>query len=197
MKTMKSLALFLFHSIFLKCINFSVVLSANAEGAATASFSATRKSAASNLIAAAWDTMSLSIEELWLRETKNAENEIERQMLGLTGDNSMSIIIPAPAPAPVAAPTPIATTLVPVDSTPTIAPTPENCLNGRTSEQYLLDTLAVITTSIDVLLNPATPQGQAFSFLLNDTLIASGDAICNYTTLQQRYGLGAYLASSF
>ena len=106
----------------------------------------------------------------------------------------MSMIIPTPAPA--AAPSPIATTLVPVDDTPTIGPTPENCLNGRTSEQYLLDTLAAITTSLDVLLNPATPQGQAFNFLLNDTLIDDDDAICNYTTLQQRYGLGTLLHKS-
>ena len=173
--------------ISLNCNIFSNVLAANVE-------STTTTAGATDFLAATWDTMSLTIEELWLRETKNAEEEIERQMLGLTEGNSMSMIIPTPAPA--AAPSPIATTLVPVDDTPTIGPTPENCLNGRTSEQYLLDTLAAITTSLDVLLNPATPQGQAFNFLLNDTLIDDDDAICNYTTLQQRYGLGTLLHKS-
>jgi hypothetical protein len=180
-----SLIIILLQSILLIC-------AASVENAAATSYSAPENSAATNLIVAAWDTMSLTIEEMWLRETKNAEKEIERQMLGLTGSSSMSMLIPTPAPG--AAPNPIATTLVPVTNSPTISPTPENCLNGRTSEQYLLDTLAAVTSSLDVLLNPSTPQGQAFNFLLNDTLIADDDAICNYTTLQQRYGLGTFFS---
>ena len=179
--------------VLLNWIDFNSVLSINFEDATTTSFSTSQKSEASDLLVAAWDTMTLTIEELWLRETENAGKDIERQMLGLTGGSSMSMLIPTLSP--VATPNPI-TTLVPVDITPTIAPTLENCLNGRTSEQYLLDTLAEITTSVDALLNPTTPQGQAFNFLLNDTLIADNDAICNYTTLQQRYGLGMYFQIS-
>jgi hypothetical protein len=91
-----------------------------------------------------------------------------------------------PTPAPAIAPiynNPIATP-------PVVSPT-ENCLDGRTSEQYLLDILVSITPNLDVLLNPASSQGQAFNFLLNDTLI-DGEAICSYATLHQRYGLGTY-----
>ena len=187
--TAASLATMLLQILLWNGITYITVLAANVEDTTAATFSTADKSAPTDFIVAAWDTMSLTIEELWLRETEHAEKEIERQMLGLTGGSSMSMLLPTPAP--VAAP--ITTTLVPVDSIPTFSPTPENCLNGRTSEQYLLDTLAAITTSVDVLLNPATPQGQAFNFLLNDTLIADDDSICNYTTLQQRYGLGTFL----
>jgi hypothetical protein len=183
-----SLLLMLQRFMVLNYFNVSTALSMNVDDSTTITSSTTQKSATADLIAAAWDSMSHTIEELWLRETKHAENEIERQMLGLTGGSSMSMLIPQPAP--VVAPKPI-TTMSPVDiSSPTTAPTPDNCLNGRTSEQYLLDTLSSITTSVDILLNPATPQGRAFNFLLNDTLIEADDAICNYTTLQQRYGLG-------
>lgn len=165
------------------------VLSTNVadDTAALTSSSTTQTSGATDLLAAAWDTMSLTIEELWLRETKQAENEIERQMQGLMGSMSM---LPIPQSAPVTTPNAIPTTS-PVDvRSPTTSPTTESCLNGRTTEQYLLDTLSSVTTSVDVLLNPMSPQGRAFSFLLNDTLIETEDSICNYTTLQQRYGLG-------
>ena len=180
-----SLLLLLQRFMVVSYFNVGTVLST------TITSSTTEKTASADLLAAAWDSMSLTIEELWLRETKHAENEIERQLLGLNGDSSMSMLIPQPAP--VATPKPITTTS-PVDIlSPTTAPTPDNCLNGRTSEQYLLDTLSSITTSIDVLLNPATPQGRAFNFLLNDTLIENDEAICQYSTLEQRYGLGTLL----
>ena len=177
--------------VVLNYFNVGSALSTNVDDTTTITSSTTQNSAAADLLSAAWDSMSLTIEELWLRETKHAESEIERQMLGLTGGSSMSMLMPQPAP--VATPKPI-TTISPVDiRSPTTAPTPDNCLNGRTSEQYLLDTLSLITTSVDVLLNPATPQGRAFNFLLNDTIIEADEAICNYTTLQQRYGLGTLL----
>lgn len=186
-----SLLLLLQRFVVLNYFNVGSAFSTNVDDTTTITSSTSQNSAAADLLAAAWDSMSLTIEELWLRETKHAENEIERQMLGLTGGSSMSMIMPQPTP--VATPKPI-TTMSPVDTrSPTAAPTADNCLNGRTSEQYLLDMLSSITTSVDVLLNPATPQGRAFNFLLNDTIIEADEAICNYTTLQQRYGLGKLL----
>ena len=168
-----------------------IVTSTMVDDASTRTTSITQQSATGDLLTDAWNSMSLTIEELWLRETKSAEREIERQMLGLTEESSMSMVVPTSVP--LAAPQPVSITMSPVDSSPTSGPTPENCLQGRTSEQYLLDTLSSITTSVDALLNPVTPQGQAFNFLLNDTLIETDEAICNYTTLEQRFGLGTLL----
>ena len=173
----------------LSYINVGTAISTIVEDAtSTSSISTQTSAAATDMLVAAWDSVSLTIEEMWVRDAKGAEKEMERQMLGLTGDGSMSMFMPTLAP--IVAPNPISTMPPTVDNNPTIGPTIGNCLNGRTSEQYLLDTLAAITPSVDVLLNPATPQGQAFNFLLNDTLIDADDAICNYTTLPQRYGLG-------
>lgn len=114
-----------------------------------------------------------SVEEIWAKETELAEREVERILLfGLGGS------FPPPMPTgPVI--------------TPTMAPmgvTPDDCLNGRTEEQFLLDELTAITPAVDQLLNPAMPQGMAVNFILADSLVRND--VCAHPTLAQRYGLG-------
>jgi hypothetical protein len=121
-------------------------------------------------VMSAFDSVAESLEELWTRESALAQKELERQLLWRVGS------FPSP-PAPVSLPV----------QKPSMAPTENGCLNGRTPGQFLLDTLIEVTAAED-LLDPGTPQGRAFSFILNDTLV--GEDVCAYGTIEQRYGLG-------
>lgn len=123
-----------------------------------------------NYVMSAFDTVAETLEELWARESALAQKELERQLYGKVGSLPP---VPVPVPSPV--------------NIPSMAPTNDNCLNGRTPGQFLLDTLIEVTAA-DELLDPSTPQGQAFSFILNDTLV--GADVCTYGTIEQRYGLG-------
>jgi hypothetical protein len=176
---------FTFRSIFIIIVSFQqlrfypVASSINNNVTQRKRFVEHHYAAVSDIMLATFGSVSETLEELWARETAIAEIELERQLLGLTS-SSLSMTTPAPIQLPIS--------LAPIDS-PTTSPTilDDNCLNGRTPQQYLLDTLVEIT-SVDILLNPTTPQGRAFSFLLNDTLV--GEDVCMYSTIEQRYGLG-------
>jgi hypothetical protein len=141
----------------------------------------------SELVTAAMDSVAETIEEMWARETAIAQKELERQLFGILGSLPPFPSVPVPTPKPIAMPS-----LAPDAVTPTtksVSPTAadDQCLDGRTPDQFLLDTLVEISSVVS-LLNPATPQGQAFNFILNDTLV--GEDVCAYTTIEQRYGLG-------
>lgn len=120
-------------------------------------------------VMSAFDSVAETLEELWARESVHAQKELERQLFGRVGS------LP-PLPVPVSSPV----------SIPSSAPTDFDCLNGRTPGQFILDTLIEVTAP-EELLDPATPQGQAFSFILNDTLVV--EDVCAYGTIEQRYGL--------
>jgi hypothetical protein len=82
------------------------------------------------------------------------------------------------------------------NSLPTPMPTPSNtgddCLEGTTREAYLLQELSKITSS-SLLTNPATPQGQAYNFMVNDPLQPN---VCTYPTIDQRYALATLYYST-
>jgi hypothetical protein len=121
-------------------------------------------------VVSVFDSVAETLEELLTREAALAQRELERHLFGTVGS------LP-PLPVPVSSPV----------KSPSLAPTNDNCLNGRTPSQFLLETLIEVT-SPEELLDPATPQGRAFNFILNDTLI--GEDVCAYGTIEQRYGLG-------
>jgi hypothetical protein len=84
---------------------------------------------------------------------------------------------------PIAAPSedrPPSPTAPSISTEPT---TPGACLDGTTEEDYLLSILSPITAEA-VLKDPATPQGQAFAFILEDEAYD----VC-VPTIYQRYGL--------
>lgn len=67
------------------------------------------------------------------------------------------------------------------------------CLGNLTIQQFLVARLSPITNPI-LLLNAGTPQGAAFQFLLDDTLVLSN--LCEFETLEQRYGLATFYFST-
>lgn len=77
---------------------------------------------------------------------------------------------------------------------PTSAPTPDqgDCLQGTTRDAYLLEQLSQITSE-SLLTNPSTPQGQAYTFMVNDPLQPN---VCSYPTLNQRYALATFYFST-
>lgn len=140
-----------------------------------------RDLAASSLAMAAVDAVTESLEEIWARETALAQKEIGRLLQRLAGSLSPTTRAPAGS-SPAAAPA-----RLPV-AAPVAGPIPAgDCLQGRTPEQFLLDELLLIT-GVNLLLDPASPQGQAFTFILSDSLIRQD--VCVYPAIAQRYGLG-------
>lgn len=102
---------------------------------------------------------------------------------------------PAPTPGLTSAPTTAPTTDTILQPTarptpePTLAPTPRaspgptrNCNENR--EGYILDLLTPITDE-SILMDPSTPQGKAYLFLIGDEYMADP---CG-KTVEQRYGL--------
>jgi len=129
---------------------------------------------------AAVDAMSGPLAEMWAREAKAARNEVERLL-------QVKVFSFAPMPSP-SADGDGAGELIPPSIPPrTAAPVPENCLNGRTPEQYLLDVLLEIS-NVNVILDPNSHQGQAFNFILGDPAVR--EDVCEYPTIEQRYALG-------
>lgn len=86
---------------------------------------------------------------------------------------------PTTPPSPTNSPAP--TPSEPTSPGPTT--TPGSCLDTTTREDYLLGLLSPITER-SVLMDPTTPQGQAFAFILED----ESTDVCQQTILQ-RYGL--------
>ena len=125
------------------------------------------------------DSVADSLEELWDRESARAASEVERLLQGAIGS------MPRPSPVAMA---PV--TMMPIRPPP-VTPSPSSsnpdCLQGRTPEQFLLDEIAQVT-NVNLLLDPNTPQGMAFNFMLEDS--TNRTDLCGYSTLEQRYGLG-------
>jgi hypothetical protein len=72
---------------------------------------------------------------------------------------------------------------------PTITPGPspsptELCFDDK--EEYILQFLTPITAE-DILLDPTTPQGMAFMYLVDEDPYLENP--CDATTIEQRYGL--------
>lgn len=125
------------------------------------------------------DSVADSLEELWDRESARATFEVERLLQGAIGS------MPRPSPVAMAPVTMVPILLVPSTSTPSSSN--PDCLQGRNPEQYLLDEIAQVT-DVNLLLDPNTPQGMAFNFMLEDSTVTAD--LCGYPTLEQRYGLG-------
>jgi hypothetical protein len=146
--------------------------------------------------------------EIWQKEAKLAQNEIERMLLGTVYGSFPPVPCPIVSPqshptlGPLSNPTSIPTTVgiptVPtVPTLPTIPIPPSTntptatsnieCLMGETPETYLFNQFSTLVNDSAILLNPTSPQGQAFNFTLGDLLINNN--ICTYPTLDQRFGL--------
>jgi len=143
------------------------------------------------------DTVADSLEELWDRESARAASEVERLLLqgGGTAIGSMPQAEPTGAPAAMVPVTmmPIAPITQSPSTTTTATPTSipdRGCLMGRSPEQYLLDEMLMVT-NVNLLLDPNTPQGMAFNFMLEDPTVRRD--LCGYPTMAQRYGLGTYV----
>jgi len=98
---------------------------------------------------------------------------------------------PSEPSEPTTPPEPSEPTTPPEPSEPTTSqPTfPSNCLEGTTREDFLLQVLSDVTDPA-LLGDPATPQGEAFEFLVNDDFDP-----CSYPVLQ-RYALSVLYYST-
>lgn len=139
-----------------------------------------------------------ALASLWENEARLAQTEAERVLFGWN-DAYFSFPTPKPTPAPVPAtprPTgPGGTTPQPAPTPSpggTSAPTPVSCLVGTTRDAFLLQQLSQIT-SATLLTNPSTPQGSAYTFMINDPLQPD---VCTYPTLQQRFALATFYYST-
>jgi hypothetical protein len=145
------------------------------------------------------------LEDLWEKEMELAEREDERLLqvgggMSFTNRPSRSPATGRPiggSQVPTRAPivgTPVPSPAPTVGGS-TMAPTLNNqCLLGRTPTQYLQDELSLITDP-GLLLDPATPQGSAFTFITEDPLIMEV-GVCSYPTIAQRYGLATFYFST-
>jgi hypothetical protein len=125
------------------------------------------------------------MEDLWEKVAELARVQIDEQRL-LNGSPDFSM--PSTPSVPSTPPVP-STPSVPSTSPPIQKPTSpphSNCLQGRTREEYIFDSLIDVTPE-SLLTDPSTPQGKAFDYLMNDDPHLSDP--CVSTTLQQRYGL--------
>lgn len=116
------------------------------------------------------------MEDLWEKVAELARVQIDEQRL-LNGSPDFSM------------PSTPSTPSVPSTSPPIQKPTSpphSNCLQGRTREEFIFDSLIDVTAE-SLLTDPSTPQGRAFDYLMNDDPYLSDP--CVSTTLQQRYGL--------
>jgi hypothetical protein len=92
-------------------------------------------------------------------------------------------------PTPAVPATPAPSTIPPVSSPPTIFP---NCFNLTREEA--MEIILVEITEGPILTNPATAQGMAYRWLLNDDPAAVDP--CTYITLTQRYALATIYFST-
>lgn len=112
--------------------------------------------------------------------------------------------VPEPTPTPNTAPVPEPTYTPTPNTAPVPEPTPApgavtktpsgvDCLAGVDKSAYLLETLSSITDTA-LLLDPLTPQGKAFAWMVEDDTDID---VCTYTTLDQRYAMATfYFATS-
>jgi hypothetical protein len=102
----------------------------------------------------------------------------------------------APVPEPTSTPTANITSVpepTPAPGTLTPAPAGGDCSVGVDKKTYLLETLSSITDKA-LLLDPLTPQGKAFAWMVDDDTSID---VCTYTTLDQRYAMATfYFATS-
>lgn len=141
--------------------------------------------------------------DIWDRASRLARSEIESfRLLNNSWDSAMSMpsgsrphpsrpSADPPARPPAHAPTPVH----PIGPTSHPQPTgpPGDCLNGRSREEYLFDELSQVTPP-NILNDPLTPQGMAYSFMVNEDpgLVDP----CAIPTIQQRYGLTTFFFST-
>ena len=118
---------------------------------------------------------------IWEKASRVAKNEIDTMRL-LNFSPDMSMGSPSGDARPSRPPATVPTS--PPNSGPT--QTPEDCLMGRTKEEYFFDVLTEITDE-DILNDLTTPQGTAFDYLVNDD--PGLEDPCASNTLGQRYGL--------
>lgn len=97
---------------------------------------------------------------------------------------------PTNAPEPTTPPQPSEPTTPQEPTTPPAPTNPGECLEGTTKEDYLLNILSAVTDAA-LLQDPDTPQGEAFQFMVDDTI-----DVCTYPTLEQRYGLSVFYFST-
>lgn len=91
----------------------------------------------------------------------------------------------APVVAPVVAPT--------APSVPPVAPTtPDQCADGTSRDEFVREALSDITP-LAILLDPATPQGKAFEWLVTADLETD---VCTYATLESRYSMATLYYST-
>jgi hypothetical protein len=121
------------------------------------------------------------MERIWEKASRVAKNEIDTMRL-LDFSPDMSMGSPSgdgrPSRPPAIMPT------APPNTGP--SQTPEDCLMGRTKEEYFFDLLVPITAA-DILNDLTTPQGTAFDYLVNDDPALENP--CSSNTIEQRYGL--------
>lgn len=133
------------------------------------------------------DVRKLAMGDLWERATAAAQIEMEAERL-LWRSSSVDMSMPTRPPAPRPTPAPIGPTPAPIPKPPTPAPggPTDDCLKGRTREEYIFDLLVPITPG-SILNDPSTPQGMAFDYLAYDDPYLEDP--CTATTIEQRYGL--------
>lgn len=155
-----------------------------------------------------------SLEDVWNSEILLAQQEAERLLqafdMSVPTRQPIPNIPTAPSPRPAGSGPPANPPARAPSQSPVTAPTasgppvpggvptsppagsggptlgPDSCLNGRTRDEYLLDQLSLITNQT-LLLDTATPQGQAYAFMTEGDALAPN--VCVYPTLDQRYGL--------
>jgi hypothetical protein len=119
------------------------------------------------------------LEDLWKQAAATAQIDLDTErILWYSGDFSMPTAKPVQPPTPAPTPRP---TIVPQ---PTVEP--DDCLLGRTKEEYIFDLLEPITSG-SILNDPTTVQGQAFDYLVDQDAFLGNP--CTVSTIQQRYAL--------
>lgn len=129
------------------------------------------------------DSVADNLEELWNRESARAASEVERLLQGAIGS------MPQPTAVPISRVPVTMMPILPHPVTPAPASSNTDCLLGRNPEQYLLDEMLQVT-NVNLLLDPSTPQGMAFNFILEDPTARMD--LCGFPTLAQRYGMGTF-----
>ena len=139
------------------------------------------------------------MEDIWAMTSRTAMSEIEAIRLLRNNPYTMSMSLSSsndnpPSRPPVVEPTqkPGPTTMPVTEVSPTRMPVPKppaNCLEGTTRKEYIFNLLKTITPS-DTLLDPTTPQGMAYKYLVSDDQALLDP--CSYSTIEQRFGLTTF-----
>ena len=130
------------------------------------------------------------LDDLWSRAMAVEESmKLDERLLQMSASYSLSFSFsfsmsmpsrpPASAPSGSSFPS----------STPSLDPSPNDCLDGKSREEYLSTYLSTVTDP-DLLDDVSTPQGQAFSWIVGSDPLALDP--CIYPTIAQRYGLATF-----